>query len=181
MQAALRVPGYRTVPFNCVVRVPQRDRVHATLNGQGIGVGVHYPPNQLKPAFAQWRCDLPVTEQLGQEILSLPFHRADKWTGKPAHPAMAEAAAHHGYDLSGHRARQVDRDLMHGADTILAMDATNLTALHQLAAERTVGRLVLYLCDRDVPDPFDQPGSALHERIEMIVAGATRRVQRPDG
>ncbi|MGW6909562.1 arsenate reductase/protein-tyrosine-phosphatase family protein [Streptomyces sp. NPDC054940] len=105
----------------------------------------------------------------------------DKWTGKPAHPAMAEAAAHHGYDLSGHRARQVDRDLMHWADTILAMDATNLTALHELADEHTVGRLALYLGDRDVPDPFGQPGSAFHECIEMIVAGATRHVQFPDG
>ncbi|MFE2105138.1 DegT/DnrJ/EryC1/StrS family aminotransferase [Kitasatospora sp. NPDC059463] len=41
----------------------------------GIAVGVHYPPNHLQLAFAQWRRSLPVTEQLGREILSLPFHQ----------------------------------------------------------------------------------------------------------
>ncbi|MFE0255756.1 low molecular weight protein-tyrosine-phosphatase [Streptomyces sp. NPDC059010] len=105
----------------------------------------------------------------------------DKWTGKPAHPTMAEAAAQHGYDLSGHRARQVDGDLMHWADTILAMDATNLAALNELADERTVGRLALYLGDRDVPDPFGRPDGAFDDCIEMIVTGAARHLQRPDG
>ncbi|MFI9329253.1 DegT/DnrJ/EryC1/StrS family aminotransferase [Kitasatospora sp. NPDC052868] len=33
------------------------------------------PPNHLQPAFAPWRRDLPVTEQAGREILSLPFHQ----------------------------------------------------------------------------------------------------------
>ncbi|WP_405677448.1 aminotransferase class I/II-fold pyridoxal phosphate-dependent enzyme [Streptomyces sp. NBC_01511] len=66
----------RTVPFNCVVRVRRRDQAHAVLTGLGIGVGVHYPPNHLQPAFARWRRELPVTEQLGAEIMSLPFHPA---------------------------------------------------------------------------------------------------------
>ncbi|MFE0255755.1 DegT/DnrJ/EryC1/StrS family aminotransferase [Streptomyces sp. NPDC059010] len=66
----------RTVPFNCVVRIPQRDQVHAILTSMGVGAGVHYPPNHLQPAFAPWRRSLPATEQLGREILSLPFHPA---------------------------------------------------------------------------------------------------------
>ncbi|MER8062324.1 MULTISPECIES: DegT/DnrJ/EryC1/StrS family aminotransferase [unclassified Streptomyces] len=37
--------------------------------------GVHYPPNHLQPAFAQWRRDLPATEQAGHEILTLPLHQ----------------------------------------------------------------------------------------------------------
>ncbi|WP_246886222.1 hypothetical protein [Streptomyces sp. GESEQ-4] len=57
-----------TVPFNCVVRVPQRDKVHAALTARGIGVGVHYPPNHLQPAFARWRRDLPVTEHCGGRV-----------------------------------------------------------------------------------------------------------------
>jgi len=64
----------RSVPFNCVVRVPDRDMVFAALHAQGIGVGVHYPPNHLQPAFAPWHRPLPVTEQVAQEIMSLPFH-----------------------------------------------------------------------------------------------------------
>jgi dTDP-4-amino-4,6-dideoxygalactose transaminase len=64
----------RSVPFNCVVRIPRRDTIHRILRDQGIGVGVHYPPNHLQPAFVRWFRSLPVTEATGREILSLPFH-----------------------------------------------------------------------------------------------------------
>ncbi|HEY8985571.1 MAG TPA: DegT/DnrJ/EryC1/StrS family aminotransferase [Streptomyces sp.] len=65
----------RAVPHLCQVRVPQRDQVFAHLRARDIGVGVHYPPNHLQPAFAAWRRPLPVTERTGEEILSLPFHQ----------------------------------------------------------------------------------------------------------
>ncbi|MFI2078516.1 DegT/DnrJ/EryC1/StrS family aminotransferase [Streptomyces triculaminicus] len=65
----------RSVPHLCQIRVPHRDRVFANLRTRGIGVGVHYPPNHLQPAFATWRRPLPATEQAGKEILSLPFHQ----------------------------------------------------------------------------------------------------------
>ncbi|MFE3410963.1 DegT/DnrJ/EryC1/StrS family aminotransferase [Streptomyces mirabilis] len=76
----------RSVPFNCVVRVSaaQRDTVFEVLRGQGIGVGVHYPPNHSQPAFATWHRPLPVTDEIGQQILSLPFH-----------PAMSDDAVHY--------------------------------------------------------------------------------------
>lgn len=64
-----------TVPHLCQVRVSHRDQVFAALRSRGIGAGVHYPPNHLQPAFARWRRPLPVTEQAGREILSLPFHQ----------------------------------------------------------------------------------------------------------
>ncbi|MFJ3587606.1 DegT/DnrJ/EryC1/StrS family aminotransferase [Streptomyces sp. NPDC090231] len=64
-----------TVPHLCQVRVARRDQVFAELRHRGIGVGAHYPPNHLQPAFATWRRRLPVTEQVGQEVLSLPFHQ----------------------------------------------------------------------------------------------------------
>jgi perosamine synthetase len=45
------------------------------MKARGIGIGVHYPPNHLQDAFAQWRRDLPATEQVGREVLTLPFHQ----------------------------------------------------------------------------------------------------------
>lgn len=63
-----------TVPFNLVVQLPHRDRVFHRLRDDGIGVGVHYPPNHLQPAFATWTTSLPVTEEIGHRIISLPFH-----------------------------------------------------------------------------------------------------------
>jgi dTDP-4-amino-4,6-dideoxygalactose transaminase len=65
-----------TVPFNCVVLVPDRDRVFAGMRAAGIGVGVHYPPNHLQPAFTAWRRPLPRTEEAAARVLSLPFHPA---------------------------------------------------------------------------------------------------------
>lgn len=73
-----------SVPFTCVVRVPFRDAVHRLLREQGIGVGVHYPPNHLQTAFAPWHRSLPVTERIGRKVLSLPFH-----------PGMTDEDVHH--------------------------------------------------------------------------------------
>ncbi|MFD7026537.1 DegT/DnrJ/EryC1/StrS family aminotransferase [Streptomyces sp. NPDC059917] len=44
----------RSVPHLCVVLVAarDRDRIFRTLRERGIGVGTHYPPNHLQPAFA---------------------------------------------------------------------------------------------------------------------------------
>jgi len=67
----------RTVPPMCAVRVldGRRDAVFRTLRNRGIGVGVHYPPNHTQPAFSAWHRPLPVTERLGREIITLPFHQ----------------------------------------------------------------------------------------------------------
>jgi dTDP-4-amino-4,6-dideoxygalactose transaminase len=60
-----------------VVRVPQRDRVLSRLREDGIDAGVHYPvPLHLQPAYEYLggkKGDLPVTERIADEILSLPI------------------------------------------------------------------------------------------------------------
>lgn len=84
--ALIDVDVDRSVPFNCVVRVSaaQRDTVLEVMRGQGSGVGVHYPPNRSQPAFATWHHPVPVTDEIGQQMLSLPFH-----------PAMSDDAVHY--------------------------------------------------------------------------------------
>ncbi|MHC4617464.1 MAG: DegT/DnrJ/EryC1/StrS family aminotransferase [Planctomycetota bacterium] len=61
-----------------VVRVPRRDELREYLYGRGVGTGIHYPiPCHLQPAFRSLgyqRGDLPVTEQVAGEILSLPMY-----------------------------------------------------------------------------------------------------------
>ncbi|MGE7438001.1 DegT/DnrJ/EryC1/StrS family aminotransferase [Kitasatospora sp. NPDC001175] len=64
-----------SVPHLCVVRVPHRDQVFRHMKSQGIAVGVHYPPNHLQPAFAPWSRQLPMTEEISRQIMSLPFHQ----------------------------------------------------------------------------------------------------------
>lgn len=66
----------RSVPSMCVVRVENRDRIWRQLHELGLGVGVHYPPNHLQPAFADFTRPLPVTEHVADRLMSLPFHLA---------------------------------------------------------------------------------------------------------
>jgi len=63
-------------PFLYVVRVleKQRDALMKYLREKDIRTGVHYVPNHLQPLFADFRVPLPVTEQIYEEILTLPLY-----------------------------------------------------------------------------------------------------------
>ncbi|MFJ8142680.1 low molecular weight protein-tyrosine-phosphatase [Streptomyces sp. NPDC096013] len=100
----------------------------------------------------------------------------DKWTGHGAHPMMTTAAAARGYDLSAHRGRRVDRDLIGWADTVLAMDRAVLAALQDLAAPPDLPKLRLYLDGQDVPDPYGGDADAFAEVVALVEAGAARHV-----
>ena len=60
-----------------VVRTPYRDELQKYLGEAGIGTGIHYPiPIHLQRAYASmgWkRGDFPVTEEVAEQILSLPM------------------------------------------------------------------------------------------------------------
>ncbi|MFC3136454.1 DegT/DnrJ/EryC1/StrS family aminotransferase [Microbaculum marinum] len=60
------------------IRVADRDRVREKLARAGVGTGLFYRVALHRhPAFAQWApegLELPVTERLVQEVLSLPIH-----------------------------------------------------------------------------------------------------------
>jgi perosamine synthetase len=65
-----------TFPFFYIVRVLEgrRDQLMQYLKGKGIGTGVHYIPNHIQPLFAEYRVDLPVTDRLYEEIVTLPLY-----------------------------------------------------------------------------------------------------------
>ncbi len=58
-----------------VVCVPHRDQFRQHLQAAGIGTAIHYPaPIHQQPAYTQFaRQALPVTEQLAQQIVTLPL------------------------------------------------------------------------------------------------------------
>jgi len=61
-----------------VIRVQDRDDLQRYLDERGIGTGLHYPvPLHLQKAY-QWmnsrQWNLPVSEKVADEILSLPMH-----------------------------------------------------------------------------------------------------------
>ena len=65
-----------TCPLLCVARVldGRRDALLAHLRAEGIQAWVHFPPCHLQPAFAGSSAELPVTEQLYRELVTLPLH-----------------------------------------------------------------------------------------------------------
>lgn len=65
-----------TAPFTYIIRVlnNKREDLIEVLKEKGVGTGIHYIPNHLQPFFKHFATSLPVTEQLGEEILTLPLY-----------------------------------------------------------------------------------------------------------
>jgi dTDP-4-amino-4,6-dideoxygalactose transaminase len=77
-QAPAPPPHCRHVYHVYAIRVANRDRVQELLNSGHIGTGIHYPvPVHLQTAYADLGYglgDLPVTEMVADEFLSLPIY-----------------------------------------------------------------------------------------------------------
>ena len=64
-----------THPFSYVVRVlmGRRDDLMSHLRSRDVDCLVEFRPNHLQPAFESFRTQLPITERLAEEILTLPL------------------------------------------------------------------------------------------------------------
>lgn len=68
--------GAEPVWHQYTVRFPERERLAAELADRGVRTGVYYPtPIHRLPAYAL-DLDLPVTDRVAAEVLSLPVHPA---------------------------------------------------------------------------------------------------------
>lgn len=59
-----------------VIRAKDRDGLIEHLAEHEIDAGVHYQPNHLYTVYEPYRRSLPVTEQVWQDIVTLPLHPA---------------------------------------------------------------------------------------------------------
>jgi dTDP-3-amino-3,4,6-trideoxy-alpha-D-glucose transaminase len=69
-------PGCHHVYHLYVIRVPQRDELRKRLQSAGVNTAIHYPvPIHQQPAYTQYAIHhpLPNTEQIAQEIVTLPL------------------------------------------------------------------------------------------------------------
>ena len=57
------------------IRTPERDRLREYLSREGIETMIHYPvPPHKQRAYSEWNDrTYPISEQIHQEILSLPI------------------------------------------------------------------------------------------------------------
>jgi dTDP-4-amino-4,6-dideoxygalactose transaminase len=77
VRTPVALPEHYHVYNQYTLRVDRRDELRAFLNQRGIGSGVYYPLGlHLQPCFAAFggrEGDLPVTEALTREVISLPI------------------------------------------------------------------------------------------------------------
>jgi perosamine synthetase len=66
-------PYARSSNHNYVVRVPNRDELSVYLRERGISTSVHYIPNHFFKMYRHLEPDVPVTERVWKEILTLPL------------------------------------------------------------------------------------------------------------
>jgi perosamine synthetase len=63
----------RSSNHNYVVRVPNRDELIVYLREHGISASVHYVPNHFYPMYKPFAAQLPVTERVWKQIVTLPL------------------------------------------------------------------------------------------------------------
>jgi len=102
--------------------------------------------------------------------------------GEPPDPRAQDAAARRGYDLSGLRARKVERADFRRFDLILPMDRDHHSILLRMAQPSAAHKLKLMMSyarrceEEEVPDPY------YGRRVAGIPAATrTRSVIRPSG
>ena len=72
----LRRHPNETAPFCFIVRIldGKRDAFMRFLGERRVGTGVHYIPNHLQSYCKEFSTPLPVTERVGEEIVTLPLY-----------------------------------------------------------------------------------------------------------
>lgn len=120
-------------------------------------------------------CRSPAAEALLAHRLQgkgLTIHSAGigALVGNPMDKNAHEVLRDHGLDHMAHRARQVDSEMLHQADLILAMEQSHIHHLRQIAPE-VHGKTFLigkWLDDTEIPDPFRQSKPAF-EHVHSLL------------
>jgi len=65
-----------SAPFSYIIRVfdEKRNMLMDFLQERGIATGIHYIANHIQPFFQQYAQQLPVTDHIWKEILTLPLY-----------------------------------------------------------------------------------------------------------
>ena len=95
--------------------------------------------------------------------------------GNRAEPFAVEAAAAHGADISGHRARILDAPLIRNADLVLTMENYHLKKINDLLFfrcryARLLGSFDTQRQNPEIEDPYGSPLAAYETSAREIVA-----------
>jgi protein-tyrosine phosphatase len=99
--------------------------------------------------------------------------------GYPADDNVRLLLERRGIDVSGHRAIQVNRDLLYWADLILVMEDEHRLALHRREPS-AAGKVFLlgHWIDAQIPDPYRAPLAVFEETLDLVDRAVASWVQR---
>ena len=103
--------------------------------------------------------------------------------GAPASEGSRGAAAAIGLDLSGHRSQPLTRELVEGADIILAMTSSHVDAVEMLGEDAKVSLLSEFIDGQEAGEPIADPiggpqeeYAEIRDRISRAVEGLLNRL-----
>ncbi len=100
-------------------------------------------------------------------------------TGAPASENAQKAMKRYGIDLSSHRAKQADGEILSAADLVLTMTEGQKMMVSALGGVKNVYTLGEYSgCGYDVPDPFGGDIGEYEETAEAIYDMLTDAAER---
>jgi len=119
-------------------------------------------------------CKLVADAGMSGTILADSAGTHDYHVGEPPDPRAQEAAAVRGYDLSGLRARRVERADFERFDLIVAMDRGHFALLSRMAKASAAHKLKLMMSyasafkEQDVPDPYYGGPRDFERALDML-------------
>jgi len=107
---------------------------------------------------------------------------ADYHVGEPPDRRSIAAARHRGYDIAGHRGRQVTAADFSNFDYVLAMDRANLAELERINA-RGRAHIGLFMefapgAEDEVPDPYYGGAPDFERVLDLCESGARGLLDR---
>ena len=99
--------------------------------------------------------------------------------GHPASEFAIELMSERGVDITSHRARQIEPEMVKNADLILVMEAGHKRVIDEndATARGKVYRLGEWR-NKDIDDPYKQPKAAFAEALQDIEDGVADWVER---
>jgi protein-tyrosine phosphatase len=93
----------------------------------------------------------------------------DALVGHPADDNVRLLMDQRGIDVSGHRAIQVNRDMLHWADLVLVMEDTHRSELRRREPS-VIGKVLLlgHWIGEQIPDPYLKPLSAFEQTLDLV-------------
>ena len=129
-------------------------------------------------------CRSPMAEallrkRLADQNIQIASAGVGALVGHDADDTAKELMNERGIDISEHRARQLNAELLSEYDLVLVMEAEHLEAVHSIAlSSKGKVHLLGKWSDFEIPDPYKQPRHEFEVALELIERGVNEWIEK---